>query len=230
MTFLELCQRVLQESGVSGTGPASVIGQRGIEGRIVNWTRDAWISLQGEREDWSFMFKRIPFVLSPGKTDYPLAEMLITDLARWDFSTATAYETAEGPIATRRILSDVDYDGWLVSLGLGGAVSVPGKVARVMTITGTNNTLKFWPPPEVETTVELSYYRSPFRMTVDGDVPDLWPEDLQMVIAWAALIDYAFFDGAAEIEANAREKYDELMGRIDARKKPSMNVAGRPVA
>lgn len=229
MTFLDLCQRVLQESGLSGSGPSAVTGQRGIEARIVNWVRDAWVNLQGEREDWQFMFKRIPYNLSPGKTEYSLVEMSIADLARWDFSTATIFETAEGPKVTRQLHSNIDYDTWLVSMGMGQAVT-SGKVGQVMTIPGTNNTLMFWPTPEEESTVGLSYYRSPVRLMADGDVPDIWPEDLQMVIAWRALIDYGFFDGAAEIESRAREKYDELMQRIDSRKKPTMAVAGRPVA
>lgn len=230
MTFLELCKRVLQESGFSGTGPASVIGQRGIEARIVNWVRDAWTELQQDREDWSFMFKRISHTLSPGKSDYSLTEMMITDLSRWEFGTATVFETATGESATRPLFSDIEYDTWLVSLGMGGGGVQSDRVVRVMTIPGTNNSLKFWPPPQEETTVNLSYYRSPVSLEADSDVPDLWPEPLQKVIIWRALIDYAFYDGAAEIEARAREKYEELMLKIDGRKKPTVNLMGATLA
>lgn len=45
-TYLELCQAFREDIGIAGTGPATVVGQTGILGRIVRWIADADITIQ----------------------------------------------------------------------------------------------------------------------------------------------------------------------------------------
>ena len=54
MNFLDLCQRLVQETGIADEGPATVTGQTGDMGRIVNWTNDAWLKIQSIRADWNW--------------------------------------------------------------------------------------------------------------------------------------------------------------------------------
>ena len=56
MTFLELCQTVRSEVGISGTGPTTVIGQEGQLLSIVNFTAEADFLIQGLWLDWNFLF------------------------------------------------------------------------------------------------------------------------------------------------------------------------------
>ena len=54
MNFLDLCQRLVQETGIADEGPATVTGQTGDMGRIVNWINDAWLKIQSIRADWNW--------------------------------------------------------------------------------------------------------------------------------------------------------------------------------
>ena len=56
MNFLQLCQRLRQETGISDSGPGTVTGQTGDMKRIIDWTNDAWLRLQTLRPDWFFMW------------------------------------------------------------------------------------------------------------------------------------------------------------------------------
>ena len=46
MTYLELCQTLRREAGVSGVGPASVVDQSGEYLRLVEWIKAAWTEIQ----------------------------------------------------------------------------------------------------------------------------------------------------------------------------------------
>ena len=41
MNFLDLCQRLVRETGIADDGPATVTGQIGDFGRVVDWINDA---------------------------------------------------------------------------------------------------------------------------------------------------------------------------------------------
>ena len=56
MNFLELCQRVRQDAGVSGEGPTAVTGQSGILSRIVSWVKQANNEIQLKNKDWRFLW------------------------------------------------------------------------------------------------------------------------------------------------------------------------------
>ena len=56
MTFLELCQRVDEESGtVAGGQPTTVTGQSGRLKTIVQWTAEAYQRIQTMRSTWLWL-------------------------------------------------------------------------------------------------------------------------------------------------------------------------------
>lgn len=57
MTFLELCNRVRQESGISGSGPVTVFNQQAILAKVVEWVRQADLDIQRLHPDWTFLWR-----------------------------------------------------------------------------------------------------------------------------------------------------------------------------
>lgn len=78
MTFLELCVRVRQESGISGEGPLSVVGQQGILAKVVEWVRQADNDIQSMHTDWSFLWRTADATLT---TDVRLYDRIALGLA-----------------------------------------------------------------------------------------------------------------------------------------------------
>ena len=74
MNFLELSQALRQETGGSGSGPPSVIGQIGESKLYVDWINDAWTYIQNRRAMWRFMWKQGSLDLELDKQLYDLPE------------------------------------------------------------------------------------------------------------------------------------------------------------
>lgn len=70
MNFLELCQRVRQESGISGTGPESVLNQKAILQKVVEWVRQADLDIQRLHGDWFFLWRMGTANLTAGVASY----------------------------------------------------------------------------------------------------------------------------------------------------------------
>lgn len=56
MNFLQLCQRLRQETGISDSGPSNVTSQTGDMKRLVDWVQDSWMRIQTLHRDWQFMW------------------------------------------------------------------------------------------------------------------------------------------------------------------------------
>jgi hypothetical protein len=72
MTFLELCQRLRQEVGAAGSGPAAVTGQHGESARLVGWIQQAWTDLQAKRPNWQFAWQIGEIEMEDGYREYAL--------------------------------------------------------------------------------------------------------------------------------------------------------------
>lgn len=82
MTFLELCQAVISEGGISNDDAlTTVTGQSDMLGRVVNWVSRAWVEIQEKHIDWGFL--RVEDVASVNTTAgtyiYTPADMGIVD-------------------------------------------------------------------------------------------------------------------------------------------------------
>jgi len=218
MNYLEMVREALREASISGPGPTSLATARGIEERFASWVKRAWLQIQEERRDYSFMRQAKTFTLAPGKSEYSLEELEVTDLDRWDFRQGTFYPLAE-PTKKRVLQSDLDYDDYLLHLSLQSGQT--GPVTSVMVIAGTYADLLFWPTPTEEYSVSIPYYRVPAELVLESDVPAIQPANLHWAIVWRALLFYAYYDGAVEIAEEANEEYNRYISMIDARYKPS---------
>ena len=106
MTFLELCQTVRQEVGVSGTGPTTVLNQEGQLKVIVDFVADSDFQIQILWEDWEFLWAQYSSTLSTGVAAPAVAKP--TDLGTWDMrSFYLDYTTNESAF-----LAPLSYIDW----------------------------------------------------------------------------------------------------------------------
>jgi len=82
MTFIELCQRVRQESGISGSGPVTVVNQTGILAKVVEWVRQADLDIQRLQNDWSFLWAMTDTTLTTDVRQYAMADLGLNNVSR----------------------------------------------------------------------------------------------------------------------------------------------------
>ena len=69
--FLELCQETLEDSDTASQGSLSNVTQaNGFQRNVVNFVREAWIDIQSDQEDWSWMQESFQARLTEGVNRY----------------------------------------------------------------------------------------------------------------------------------------------------------------
>lgn len=91
MNFLQLCNRVRQDCGISGSDLTTVTSQTGEFLRITNWVNEAWMDVQAMRTDWMWMRKSITFPTVAHQTTYTPTQIGLTDFSEWDRDTFRNY-------------------------------------------------------------------------------------------------------------------------------------------
>lgn len=202
MNFLQLCQRVRSESGVSSGGPAAVEGQTGMLARLVTWVAEEWVSLQG-REDWRFLWRRETPTLTPGLADYDGAALGVPALGRIFARKVYMVHPVTG--ARQRI-------GWCSPQGLPAQVAQAGPPRRFTR--DPDGKLRFFPAPDLAYGLVLEHLRTPQVLSSNQDVPIIPRADLHAAIVWPALERYARHVGDGTLLANAAAGRQETFSRL----------------
>jgi hypothetical protein len=225
--FLQICQDVLRETGVSGVGPVSVGTATGIEKKIVGYVIQAWIDVQTCRDDWPWMFKEFSFETSPMKQRYPCVELNLTDVEKWDLDGAGIYKTIDGKRA-ESFLGSKTYDNWWKNNRIGERL--PATPESIFVDPATND-LMVYPVPDDEYTISLRYYKAAQRLAADLDIPfmptnEAWKD----IIMWKALWYYGYYDGAPSVLSEADLKYNEAIHALDNRMGSIISISAEPIA
>jgi hypothetical protein len=206
MNFLQLCQRLRQETGIADSGPSQVTGQTGDMKRLVDWIQESWLRIQSSRNDWGWMWTADSQVLGAGN------------------STLTLPDTVERVIpGTLTIgnheLVEIDYRDYrrlYRELSRGRpcqyAVRPDGVVA-------------FSAQADQDYTVAYEAYKTPAYFTEGIEVPGM-PPRFHMLIVWGALMEYAIYDEAGELYQKGRSNYDTLFAELSLDQEPRMEFAG----
>lgn len=216
MNFLELCQRVRQESGgVAGTGPSTVVNQVGQLKKIVTWTNAAWRELQLMHDDWLWKRKDFTLTLSASDNDYSADDASVTDLGEWDLETFRIYLTSAG-ISDETFLIRMEYDIWRNVWAIGSQTSSrPNVVAQKPDLH-----LGFGPVPDATYTVTGQYLQSTQSMAADADSPTGLPEEFHEIIVYIALRKYAADEAAPEVWTNAKSEYKRMLRALERKQLP----------
>jgi len=205
MTFLELCQRLRQEVGAAGTGPANVQGQSGEYARLVSWVQTAWQEIQQERDDWLFNWAEGAVVVDAAFREYSPP----SDFLRWDDRTI-------------RVSSDeLRYLPWHHFRDRYRDDSGHDRPSRI-TITPTGS-FKLDTTPEDNEEITFEYWRTPETLTESTDIPRL-PAQYHMVIVYRAMQHYALYENAEEVLASSREAERRLMRDLMRTQLPTITL------
>lgn len=205
MTFLQLCQRLRQESGISGSGPVTVTGQTGEMKRVVDWILAADQEIQNLYQTWKFLRKEFTFttIASPVTAEYTATSVGITDFASWIQQNVSLYKAVndEAPLL---------YAPWEAFRAqyLMGSNRTQTSRPTIFTIK-PDNTFRLWQIPNDAYTVCGEYYRVPFVMDEDGDSPP-YPERFHMLTVWKGLMYYAAWANAGEKYTHGSTQYEIL--------------------
>lgn len=227
MNFLQLAQRVRQESGgVAGANgtPSSVVSQTGQLKKIVDWTNDAWRDLWLTHDDWLFRRGSFTLPLVASDNDYAASDASITDFSDWDDETFRIYLTATG-VSDETFLSRMEYRVWRDVWAVG--TQTPGRPQQATV--KPDKHLGFGAVPDAVYTVSGEYFRSFTDMTLDADTPTGLPSEFHMIIVYRALQKYAADEGAPEVYAMHRANHKIMERKLERNQLPGWTT-GNPFA
>jgi hypothetical protein len=201
MTFLELCQRLRQEVGAAGNGPANVAGQSGESARLIGWVQSAWREIQLEQH-WRFDWAQGIVELNTDDSQYPLPD----DFAEWSADTLRAGGQSIRAVPWDK-LSNASNDQFSCA-----AIAPDG-------VLHTNA------PPSAISILTFEYWRAPQELAANADTPRM-PARYHMAIVYRAMMQYGMYENAPEVVQQAQMNYRQMMARVATTELPRMTLGG----
>lgn len=221
MDYLALFSRAVQESGIAGADPTTVLNQASRRKKMVDWVKQAWIDIQLMRPNWLFMNSQFSFATVVALRDYLASSYGISDMKLWDTSSFLIYETAVGE-SDQNTLLYLPYGKWRAQYRSQMGDRSDGR-PQLFTIL-PNNQVRFEPRPDKIYTIEGDYKRSTQEFTANTDVPTNLPDDFHMIIVWKALMDYAFKENAPDTLEQAEVNFGNLLVRLEIEQLPKFDT------
>lgn len=199
MTFLDLCQRLRQECGVSGVGPMDTRDQKGEYGRLVDWAQQAWIELQLERPEWKFNWATAEVEVAEGARQITMPD---------DFSS---FERAKLNGETLKVVA------W-------NRVRDPANADKPTRI-GQSPGGQWWldVAPANDALMEIEYWLKPQILEHPYAEPRL-PAAFHMLIVYKAMLQYALYENAPEVVEQSRMNESRLKFRLEREQLPPMGL------
>ena len=198
MDFLELAQETRRLSGVGGTGPVNVETATGMELKIVNDVKNAWIDIQTHPKNWKWMWEDYSVDLQPGPGVQPLQTILNTreyqlvDCDKIRVKTFRSYLTATGPTDRQR-MTWVHWRQFRRRYGvIDETASRPIQATRQ-----PSGDLVLYPKPDGIYSIEFESFRRPQLLVVNVDEPEM-PSEFHMLIVYEALKRFGKAENAEE--------------------------------
>lgn len=234
MNFLQLCQRAVQECGVSGT-LSTTVGQVGSLGRIVTWVNGSWNELQTEHDDWGWMRSSnllgagVSFETVAGQAFYPLGTgpgtvgVAGTAFGKWVRDSFRNYTTTVG-VSNEMFLDEVSFDAWRDGYQLGAMRSV--QTRPVAYAIGPDLSICLGPSPNGLYTVTGDYFRAPTLMVADTDLPAGLETQFHMLIVYGVMRMYGAYESAGDVYQRGQVGYTTMIRELEAGRIPEMKFGG----
>lgn len=208
MTFLELCNRVREISGVSGDGPPSVTGQRGILQRIVNWVRDAEHEINLlHQNDWQYLRKIGSVNLAVNQGAYAVSDV-----------TTLAINRINRAYINGNALIVMLHQEWLDRLPM-FSQGVKGDPQYV--VLTPEQQIQVYPIPDKALPLTLDYQLRPIKLTANTD-KSLIPERYHDIIVHKALMAYADYEEDMHRYQRANMEYGNWLAMVASEQLPRM--------
>jgi hypothetical protein len=222
MNFLEICQSIVREGGISGS-LANVTGQSGEHLRVVNWANGAYRYILNMHKEWKFLRKDLAFPVIVGTAEYSASAMSLADFGEWKLDSFRAYTTDIGFADEQFVRCVRNYDDFRNRYMMGAMRSVTGRPQLVAEKPDQN--LRIFPIPDAAYTVTGEYYRVPADMAVNADLP-IFPARFHKAVVWRALMFYAEYEGDASLFASAQTEFGREISQMELRFLPDMEASG----
>jgi hypothetical protein len=192
---------------------------------VIGWTRDAWIDIQLERNDWRWMRKRFDQPLIAVTPEYTATTLGLLGVGEWlgdrnDFRTFSLYDPAIGK-SDEQSLQQISYDLWVERYARG---SHDNQRPVCWAVTPSNG-LAFGPTPDKVYRVAGEYRSAPQELTADGDIPEM-PAAYHRVIIVEAIRLMARSDEAFNALTAYGAQYDRLRNALVREQTPTVNMFG----
>ena len=221
MNFLQLCQHVFTEGGISGQ-INSVQNQSGEAGRVVAWVAGAYREILNDQSmSWKFLRKTVNVQLEAGKQAYSFGDLSLAEGVQFDTRSMRvglrpdlADETDLGHMSIKAFR-----DFWQFS-------SRRLMQSRPLNVAVNDDTeLVFGPTPDQDYWVSMQYQIMPEDLADNSDITVI-PPRFQMAIVWRALRHYGIYEAAPEVVARADLAYKEVMLQLEMDQAPEVTIGG----
>jgi hypothetical protein len=207
-TFLDLCQQVVEDAGISGTF-TSVANQTGEFRRVVNWVARATTEVEGLWFNWDFLHVFYTFNTVASVRDYPAPN----DLNLWDEVTAKL------PAREQRLESNQ----WEVKK-LDPTAEFDGDPFEFVVL--PDKSLRLYNTPTSVLQVDIEYWKQPTQLVNNTDTPAI-PLQFRDIIVYKALQFYANYESADEVKIQAVENYQSRLAQLESHSLPGFQASGK---
>lgn len=206
--FLALAQKLHQEAGLAGSGPASVSSQSGMAKNVVDWINDAWYEIQSKRPNWRFMWRSDGLINT-------VANQRGYDLAGLGFDCFPVRDSFKrrqtGQLGTEEWMTWYEYENFRASCLFGvERTGLPDSVT-----VDPSEYLQIDPVPTTDCQIRFEYYARPSYMSLNTDTPTL-PVRYHDAIWILGLMKYSAYDENTALFQDSQRKYGTWMNRIEA--------------
>lgn len=213
MNFLELCQRVRQESGISGDGPLTVVNQTGILAKVVEWVRQADLDIKRQRNDWKFLWKLIDGTFTAATKQFSLIDIglqpgdkikeisiggRVLRLIGWECYKDRGYWAADAALVSNQRTPEC------YAVRPDGAIVV-------------------WPIPDKDYTVSIEASKSVEPMLANSDISEI-PAAHHDVILQKALMYYASHEEDNSLYQVANARYENAIVLLSSESLPAVTI------
>ena len=207
MNFLQICQRVRSETGVSGDGPSNVAGQVGMYKKLVDWVQAAHEEIQLRSPKWRFDWASHSAALTGGTERYLPSDVWSLDVRNWDFDSLYVYPTSEG-VQSRTWLAQVDYNTYR-------QIRLPSVQGRPVHVSEAPDTaLNLYPIPSDGLVFVGDYYKKPMVLVNNTDQPRI-PLEYRMAIVWRAVMFWASSEENPALFQTAQQNFRSMMLKME---------------
>jgi hypothetical protein len=213
MTFLELCQTVRSEVGISGTGPTTVLGQEGQLLSVINFTAEADFLIQGLWLDWNFLWAQFSTESQTNKRE--LKKTKPDDLGSWDIHSFWLNYTSD----TNYSLELLAYKEWRDSHRQGTMqIGIP-----TYAIVQPDQQVFLEQASDQEYSFTADYFKAPSKMTANTSESPI-PDAFHRCIVARAKTMWAEREDAPEILLASSAEYQDILDKLEAHSLPDQGA------
>ncbi len=222
-TLLDIVQRAQQRCQIASL-TSSVINQTGQSLDFILWADEAWIELQGKRDDWGFMRTSTSFPTIAGQVYYTPTEAGVTSgsVRRWERHTFRMYPT--GNQSGEIFLTYMEYDNFRDVYQIGALVTSQVQPV-VFTVTPSLSIGLQTPLAGYTITGDYTRHIQHFALS-DTDVPLGLPDWAIMGLVYRTQMYYAATENDPTMYNEAETEYNKIVNRLSRSHSPEVRGPG----